>query len=204
MMSFITHTGTAVPLRRSNIDTDQISPARFVPYYQRSGFSNMLFADWRDDRDFVLNQPQYQGATILVAGYEFGTGSSRESAVWALQSAGFDVVISPRFGDIFYGNALTKGLLAIPVDETCVERLWTTIETDPFTLITIDIEQQIVEFNTDITPFEIPSEVRSQFMTGGSVVDQTLRHTQDIFRYEQTRRATLPTTHRVEHSEARG
>lgn len=133
MKPFTTLTGTGMPLRRSNIDTDQIIPARYVPYFSWHGHTNALFADWRDDPSFVLNLPQYQGATVLVAGTDFGTGSSRESAVWALQRAGFAAVIAPRFGDIFTGNALMRGVVTATVPEEVVERLWQLIEEDPFT-----------------------------------------------------------------------
>src|SRR5690606_35515844 len=124
-------TGTAVPLRRGNVDTDQIIPARYVPYFSGTGLGNALFADWRNDPHFVLNLPQYQGATILVAGSDFGTGSSREAAVWAIQQAGFRVVIAPRFGDIFRGNSLMRGLLTITLTVAVVEELWQLVEADP-------------------------------------------------------------------------
>src|SRR5580765_337874 len=132
MDAFTVHTGTAVPLRRSNVDTDQIIPAVYLKRVTRTGFEDGLFNAWRtNEPNFVLNQPQYQGATVLVAGPDFGTGSSREHAVWALMDYGFKVVISPRFGDIFRGNSGKAGLLTAVVDEEIVEALWSLVEADP-------------------------------------------------------------------------
>src|SRR5262245_20612818 len=140
MELFRTHTGRALPLRRSNVDTDQIIPAVYLKRITRDGFEDGLFAAWRKDPDFVLNRPEYAGATVLVAGPEFGTGSSREHAVWALQNYGFRVVISPRFADIFRGNSLKGGLLTVELDESVVERLWTLFEGDPTAEVTVDLE----------------------------------------------------------------
>src|SRR4051795_9799382 len=138
MDPFVTHTGRAVPLRRSNVDTDQIIPASYLKRVTRSGFEDGLFAAWRSDPDFVLNQPQYAGVTVLVAGPDFGTGSSREHAVWALQDHGFRAVIAPRFADIFRGNALKGGLLPVVLNEAVVTRLQDIVEADPATVVTVD------------------------------------------------------------------
>ena len=139
MEKFISHTGTAVPLRRSNVDTDQIIPAVYLKRVTKSGFEDGLFAAWRNDPEFVLNQPQYKEATILVAGADFGTGSSREHAVWALQNHGFKAVISSRFADIFRGNSLKGGLLTVILPQDVVEKIWNAIEADPSTPVTVDL-----------------------------------------------------------------
>ena len=139
MEKFIKHTGSAIPLRRSNVDTDQIIPAVYLKRVTRSGFEDGLFAAWRNDPEFVLNKPEYKSATVLVAGVDFGTGSSREHAVWALQNYGFKVVISSRFADIFRGNSLKGGLLTVILDQSDVEAIWLAIEADPKTQITVDL-----------------------------------------------------------------
>jgi 3-isopropylmalate/(R)-2-methylmalate dehydratase small subunit len=139
MDKFTVHTGTALPLRRGNVDTDQIIPAVYLKRITRTGFEDGLFAAWRNDPDFVLNSPLYKGATILVAGPDFGTGSSREHAVWALLDYGFKVVLSSRFGDIFRGNSGKAGLLAAVVEESTIERLWSIVDADPATEVTIDL-----------------------------------------------------------------
>src|SRR5689334_20152354 len=144
MDKFTTHTGVGVPLRRSNVDTDQIIPAEYLKRVSRTGFADGLFKAWRDDPSFVLNDNRYDGATILVAGPDFGTGSSREHAVWALQDYGFRAVISPRFADIFRGNAGKAGLLAAQVDEKVVQRLWDHLEDRPGATITVDLESRTV------------------------------------------------------------
>jgi 3-isopropylmalate/(R)-2-methylmalate dehydratase small subunit len=146
MKAFISHTGTAVPLRRSNVDTDQIIPAQYLKRVTRSGFEDGLFNAWRQDPTFVLNQPQYKSATILVAGPDFGTGSSREHAVWALQNYGFAVIISPRYGDIFRNNSLKAGLLTVILPQAVVEELWDAIEANPALEITVDLEAREVRF----------------------------------------------------------
>ena len=154
MEKFITHVGTGVPLRRSNVDTDQIIPAVYLKRVTRSGFEDGLFAAWRNDPEFVLNQPQFKNATVLVAGADFGTGSSREHAVWALQNYGFKVVISSRFADIFRGNSLKGGLLTIILDQAEVEAMWEAIETDPATPITVNLEERTVSYGSKSLPFE--------------------------------------------------
>jgi 3-isopropylmalate/(R)-2-methylmalate dehydratase small subunit len=194
MDGFTTHTGTALPLRRTNVDTDQIIPARYVPYFSRTGHVNALFADWRDDPSFPLNLPEHQGATIVVAGSDFGTGSSRESAVWALQAFGFVAVIAPRFGDIFLGNALLKGLLAVAVPTEAVERLWRLIDEDPSLPVTVDLERLQVRFADDVVPFELDEDARTRLRTGVDPIAATLLHAADIATFEQARRAALPTT----------
>ncbi len=194
MQPFTVHTGTALPLRRTDVDTDQIIPTRFVPYFSRTGYTNALFADWRDDPAFVLNLPQYGGATILVAGNDFGTGSSRESAVWALQAAGFRVVLAPRFGDIFRGSSLMKGLLTVVVPEPVVERLWELIENDPALAITVDLERREVRGADIVQPFALDDDVRERLLTGRDPIAVTLQYEADIAAYELTRRPALPTT----------
>ncbi|MFD3721507.1 3-isopropylmalate dehydratase small subunit [Streptomyces sp. NPDC058674] len=195
MDKFTVHTGTAMPLRRSNVDTDQIIPARYVPYFSWKGHANALFADWRDDPAFPLNLPQYQGSTVLLAGNDFATGSSRESAVWALQRFGFKVVLAPRFGDIFRGNSLMRGLLTVTVPAEVVERLWVTVEQDPFTEITIDLEKLEVRCADLVQPFQLDADARERLLAGRDPIATTLdSFADDIAAYEQTRRPALPVT----------
>ncbi|MDX6361885.1 3-isopropylmalate dehydratase small subunit [Streptomyces sp. NPDC058274] len=177
-------TGTAVPLRRDDVDTDQLAPARFVPYYRPNGFTNILLADWRSDPAFVLNQPQYQGATVLVAGRDFGTGSSRESAVWALQSAGFQVVVADRFGDIFRGNATTRGLWTAEVDHEVIERLWAEIEADPWLTVTVDLATRRLSCGAVESPFRIDEPLRRRLLEPGDRIAETLAHLAEIEEYE--------------------
>jgi 3-isopropylmalate/(R)-2-methylmalate dehydratase small subunit len=194
MEKFTVHTGTVLPLRRSNVDTDQITPARFVPYFSKTGFANILFADWRDDPAFAMNLPEHQGATILVAGNDFGTGSSRESAVWALQKFGFRVVIAPRFGDIFRGNSLMKGLLTVVVPTDVVELLWKLVDDDPAVRVTVDLERLEVRCGSVIQPFTLDEDARERLLSGLDPIATTLRHAEDIATYEGTRRPALPIT----------
>jgi 3-isopropylmalate/(R)-2-methylmalate dehydratase small subunit len=194
MDAFTTHTGTAVPLRRSNVDTDQIIPAVYLKRITRTGFEDGLFAAWRADPGFVLNQSQYDGATILVAGPEFGTGSSREHAVWALQNYGFRVVISPRFADIFRGNSLKGGLLTVQVPEDVVERIWAAVEADPTTEVTVDLTAQTVTFDGDSVPFEIDPYARWRLLEGLDDIGLTLRHADAIEQFEEARPDWLPTS----------
>jgi 3-isopropylmalate/(R)-2-methylmalate dehydratase small subunit len=188
------HTGTVLPLRRGDVDTDQITPARFVPYLSLQGYANALFADWRRDPEFPLNRPEHQGATILVAGSDFGTGSSRESAVWALQLAGFRVVLAPRFGDIFRANALSRGLLAVEIPIQTVERLWTAAETDCFSTVTVDLERCEVRHDDGVEPFTVEPGARRRILRGLEPIDETLSFEPDITRYEAARRPALPLT----------
>jgi 3-isopropylmalate/(R)-2-methylmalate dehydratase small subunit len=194
MEKFITHVGTAVPLRRSNVDTDQIIPAVYLKRVTRSGFEDGLFAAWRNDPDFVLNQPQFKAATILVAGADFGTGSSREHAVWALQNYGFKVVISSRFADIFRGNSLKGGLLTIILDHNEVEALWAAIEADPSTAITVDLENRAVSYAGKSLPFAIDDYTRWRLMEGLDDIGLTLKQIDFIDSFEKSRPAYKPAT----------
>jgi len=177
-------TGTAVPLRRDDVDTDQLAPARFVPYFRPDGFTNILLADWRSDPDFVLNQPQYQGASVLVAGRDFGTGSSRESAVWALQSAGFRVVVASRFGDIFRGNATTRGLWTVEVGHDVVERLWAEVEADPWVPVTVDLSALRLTCGAVESPVRIDAPLLRRLLEPGDRIAETLAHLAEIEAYE--------------------
>ena len=194
MDKFINHTGTAVPLRRSNVDTDQIIPAVYLKRVTRSGFEDGLFAAWRNDPDFVLNQEAYKKATILIAGADFGTGSSREHAVWALQNYGFKVVISSRFADIFRGNSLKGGLLTIILDQSEVEALWLAVETDPTTSITLDLETRTVNYGSKSLGFEIDDYTRWRLMEGLDDIGLTLKQTDSIDSFEKNRAAYKPKT----------
>jgi 3-isopropylmalate/(R)-2-methylmalate dehydratase small subunit len=194
MEKFIKHTGTAIPLRRSNVDTDQIIPAVYLKRVTRSGFEDGLFAAWRNDPEFVLNQPQYKAGTILVAGPEFGTGSSREHAVWALQNYGFKVVISSRFADIFRGNSLKGGLLTVILPQDAVEAIWTTIESDPTTSITVDLETRTVSYGSTTIAFELDDYTRWRLMEGLDDIGLTLKHTDAIDSFEAKRPALKPKT----------
>jgi 3-isopropylmalate/(R)-2-methylmalate dehydratase small subunit len=194
MEKFIKHTGTAIPLRRSNVDTDQIIPAVYLKRVTRSGFEDGLFAAWRNDPEFVLNQPQYKAGTILVAGPEFGTGSSREHAVWALQNYGFKVVISSRFADIFRGNSLKGGLLTVILPQESVEAIWTTIESDPTTSVTVDLETRTVSYGSTTVAFELDDYTRWRLMEGLDDIGLTLKHTDAIDSFEAKRPAYKPKT----------
>jgi 3-isopropylmalate/(R)-2-methylmalate dehydratase small subunit len=194
MDKFETHTGVGVPLRRSNVDTDQIIPAVYLKRVTRTGFEDGLFAAWRNDPSFVLNQPQYAGVSVLVAGPDFGTGSSREHAVWALLDYGFRVVVSSRFGDIFRGNSGKAGLLAALVDQDVVERLWEAIEADPATTVTVDLEHKTLSAGELTAPFEIDDYTRYRLLNGLDDVGITLSHADDIAAYEAARPAFKPAT----------
>jgi len=194
MEKFIKHTGTAIPLRRSNVDTDQIIPAVYLKRVTRSGFEDGLFAAWRNDPEFVLNQPQYKEGTILVAGPEFGTGSSREHAVWALQNYGFKVVISSRFADIFRGNSLKGGLLTVILPQDAVEAIWTQIESDPTTEITVDLETRTVSYGATTVGFELDDYTRWRLMEGLDDIGLTLKHTDAIDSFEAKRPTYKPKT----------
>ena len=194
MEKFIQHTGTAIPLRRSNVDTDQIIPAVYLKRVTRSGFEDGLFAAWRNDPEFVLNQPQYKSGTILVAGPEFGTGSSREHAVWALQNYGFKVVISSRFADIFRGNSLKGGLLTVILPQEEVEAIWATIESDPTTSITVDLETRTVSYGSTTVAFELDDYTRWRLMEGLDDIGLTLKHTDAIDTFEAKRPSYKPKT----------
>ena len=193
MDKFTVHTGTAVPLRRSNVDTDQIIPAVYLKRVTRTGFEDGLFSAWRtNEPDFVLNQAQYEGATILVAGPDFGTGSSREHAVWALMDYGFKAVISPRFADIFRGNSLKAGLLTVVLDEKVVQRLWDDVEEDPATQVTVDLVERQVRWSGEVHSFELDDYTRWRLMEGLDDIGLTLRHTDEVAAYEAARKPWLP------------
>jgi 3-isopropylmalate/(R)-2-methylmalate dehydratase small subunit len=186
--------GTGVPLKRSDVDTDQIIPADWLKRVERTGFEKGLFSTWRDDRDFVLNQEQYQGASILVAGPAFGVGSSREHAVWAIQQGGFDAVIAPSFSDIFRNNCTKNGLVPVVLPESTVEAIWAAIEADPTTEITIDMERLTVEVPaagiTESFPMDEPT--RHRFLEGLDDIGITLAHATEIDTYEAARPTCLP------------
>lgn len=194
MEKFTTHTGRAVPLRRSNVDTDQIIPAHWLKKVTRSGFEDGLFEAWRKDESFVLNRPERQGATVLVAGPEFGTGSSREHAVWALQNYGFHAVISSRFADIFRGNSLKNGLLTVVLPQETVERLWALTESDPSAEITVDLEAREVRAEGVTAAFELDDNVRWRLLNGLDDISITLANEADIAAFEATRPAFKPRT----------
>ena len=194
MEKFVVHTGTVAPLRASNVDTDQIIPARYLKRITRHGYEDALFAAWRDDPDFVLNRPEHAGATILVAGPDFGTGSSREHAVWALQDHGFKVVISSRFADIFRGNSGKGGLLTALVDQSVVDGLWAAAEADPTTPVTVDLEARTVAFNEVVAPFEIDDYVRWRLLEGLDDIGITLQSAGLIDDFEAHRPTFLPRT----------
>jgi 3-isopropylmalate/(R)-2-methylmalate dehydratase small subunit len=194
MEKFIKHTGTGVPLRRSNVDTDQIIPAVYLKRVTRSGFEDGLFSAWRNDPEFVLNKDEYKSGTILVAGPEFGTGSSREHAVWALQNYGFKVVISSRFADIFRGNSLKGGLLTVILPQDAVEAIWQVIEAAPSTSITVDLETRTVSYNEITVPFELDDYTRWRLMEGLDDIGLTMKHTDSIDAFEAKRPSYKPTT----------
>lgn len=194
MEKFIKHTGSGVPLRRSNVDTDQIIPAVYLKRVTRSGFEDGLFAAWRNDPEFVLNQEAFKKGTVLVAGADFGTGSSREHAVWALQNYGFKVVISARFADIFRGNSLKGGLLTIIVSQEDVEALWSAIESAPDTAITVDLETRTVSYNSIVLEFAIDDYTRWRLMEGLDDIGLTLKQTDSIDAFEKTRADYKPKT----------
>ena len=194
MDKFAQHTGTALPLRRSNVDTDQIIPAVYLKRVTKTGFEDGLFAAWRNDPAFVLNQPQYAGATILIPGPDFGTGSSREHAVWALQNYGFKVVIGSRFGDIFRGNSGKSGLLVAVVDQKIIDELWDFVEEHPAAPITVDLAERQITADGFQTDFEIDDYTRWRLMEGLDDIGLTLRHVDLIDAFEQTRPAFKPKT----------
>ena len=198
MEQFITLTGVAAPLKRSNVDTDQIIPAVFLKRVTKTGFDDALFHHWRQDPDFVLNRPEFQGAEILVAGPDFGTGSSREHAVWALRDFGFKVVISARFADIFRGNAGKQGLLAAQVDEADVERLWAAIDAEPGARLTVSLEDRTVAAGDLTVPFQVDDYTRWRLMEGLDDISLTLRNEQAITDFEARRPSWMPTTTPVE------
>lgn len=194
MEKFVTHTGTAAPLRRSNVDTDQIIPAEFLKRITRHGFEDGLFKAWRNDPEFVLNKPEYQNATILIAGPEFGTGSSREHAVWALQDFGFKCVLSSRFADIFRGNSGKAGLLTAQVDQDVIEKLWELVESDPKLAVTVDLNTKTVSAGDLVADFQIDDYVRWRLLEGLDDVALTMQKAEKIDQFESTRPSFLPAT----------
>ena len=193
MDAFRTHTGIGVPLRRSNVDTDQIIPAHWLKKVTRDGFEDGLFEAWRKDEKFILNQPERKGATVLVAGPDFGTGSSREHAVWALQNYGFKAVISSRFADIFRGNSGKAGLLTAQADQADVELLWKLLETEPGTEVTVDLRSRTITAKDIVAPFRVDDYIRWRLLEGLDDVGLTLRHEAAVTAYEASRPAWKPT-----------
>ncbi len=194
MQPITTHTGRAVPLRRSDVDTDQIIPSDWLKRVERTGFGAGLFGEWRADPAFVLEQPQYAGASVLVTGENFGTGSSREHAVWALQDYGFAAVVSPRFGDIFRNNALKGGLVPVQLAQEQVEALWAMVEADPTLEVTVDLGARELRAGDLVASFPIDDFTRWRLMEGLDDIGLTLRHEADIAAYEAARPPYLPTT----------
>ena len=194
MDAFKTHTGTALPLRRSNVDTDQIIPAVYLKRVTRTGFEDGLFGAWRNDPDFVLNRPEHAGVSVLVAGHDFGTGSSREHAVWALMDYGFKVVISSRFADIFRGNSGKAGLLAAQVEQDVVERLWQLVEQDPATQVTVDLESCTIAAADVVASFTIDDYTRYRLLNGLDDISITLSEEHLISEYESSRPSWKPVT----------
>lgn len=194
MEKFISHTGTAVPLRRSNVDTDQIIPAVYLKRVTKSGFEDGLFAAWRNDPEFVLNKTEFAQGTILVAGADFGTGSSREHAVWALQNYGFKAVVSSRFADIFRGNSQKGGLLTVVLPQEVIEKIWDVIEAAPATSVTVDLEAKNVRVGDAVYPFEIDDYTRWRLMEGLDDIGLTLKHIDDVSAFEARRPSFKPQT----------
>jgi 3-isopropylmalate/(R)-2-methylmalate dehydratase small subunit len=194
MEKFVKHIGSALPLRRSNVDTDQIIPAVYLKRITKSGFEDGLFGAWRNDPEFVLNQPQYKGATILVAGPDFGTGSSREHAVWALQNYGFKVVLSSRFADIFRGNSQKAGLLTVILPQEAIEKIWQSIETKPETQITADLESKTISYEGVTLKFEIDDYTRWRLMEGLDDIGLTFTKIDKVSEFELKRAVFKPKT----------
>ncbi|HEX5728802.1 3-isopropylmalate dehydratase small subunit [Microbacterium sp.] len=194
MEAFTTHTGIAAPLKRSNVDTDQIIPAVYLKRVTKTGFEDALFAAWRQDPDFVLNQPVFQGASILVAGPDFGTGSSREHAVWALRDFGFHVVLSPKFADIFRGNSGKQGLLTGVISDEDLERIWAAIDADPGIRMTVDLSAREASIGDLRVPFDIDDYTRWRLLEGLDDIGLTLRNEDKIAQFEARREAWRPRT----------
>jgi 3-isopropylmalate/(R)-2-methylmalate dehydratase small subunit len=194
MDKFISHTGTVLPLRRTNVDTDQIIPAVYLKRVTKSGFEDGLFSAWRVDPEFVMNKPEHKGATILVAGADFGTGSSREHAVWALQNYGFKVVLSSRFADIFRGNSQKAGLLTVIIPQEEIEVLWGAVEANPALEVSVDLEAKNVRFGSEVIPFEIDDYTRWRLMEGLDDIGLTLKNIADVDVFEAKRPSFKPQT----------
>ena len=194
MEKFVKHTGSALPLRRSNVDTDQIIPAVYLKRITKNGFEDGLFAAWRNDPAFELNQPQYKSATVLVVGPDFGTGSSREHAVWALQNYGFKVVLSSRFADIFRGNSQKMGLLTVILPQDEIEKIWKKVESAPDTKITVDLEAKTVSYETTSTSFSIDDYTRWRLMEGLDDIGLTFTKIDEVTKFEEKRLSFKPKT----------
>jgi 3-isopropylmalate/(R)-2-methylmalate dehydratase small subunit len=194
MEKFIKHTGSALPLRRSNVDTDQIIPAVYLKRITKSGFDDGLFAAWRTDPTFVLNQSQYKNATVLAAGPDFGTGSSREHAVWALQNYGFKVILSSRFADIFRGNSQKMGLLTVILSQDEIEKIWQVIESKPKTQITVDLESKTVSYQGTTLNFAIDDYTRWRLMEGLDDIGLTFTKIDQVTKFEEKRASFKPKT----------
>jgi len=194
MEKFIKHTGSALPLRRSNVDTDQIIPAVYLKRITKNGFEDGLFAAWRNDPTFVLNQPQHKSATVLVAGPDFGTGSSREHAVWALQNYGFKVVLSSRFADIFRGNSQKMGLLTVILSQDEIEKIWQLVESKPETQITVDLESKTVSYLGVTLNFAIDDYTRWRLMEGLDDIGLTFTKIDEVTKFEEKRASFKPKT----------
>ena len=194
MDKFSSHTGIAVPLRRSNVDTDQIIPAVYLKRVTRTGFEDGLFAAWRNDPEFVLNTPAYAAGSILIPGPEFGTGSSREHAVWALQNYGFKVIIGSRFGDIFRGNSGKAGLVVALVEQSVVEQLWALAEETPGVEFTVDLAAKTITAGEQVFEFAIDDYTRHRLLEGLDDIGVTLTHEAEISAFEATRPSWLPKT----------
>ena len=194
MEKFINHTGSALPLRRSNVDTDQIIPAVYLKRITKNGFEDGLFAAWRNDPSFELNQPQYQKASILVAGPDFGTGSSREHAVWALQNYGFKVVLSSRFADIFRGNSQKMGLLTVILTQEEIEEIWQVVESKPDTQITVDLASKTINYAGKTLSFAIDDYTRWRLMEGLDDIGLTFTKIDEVTTFEEKRASFKPKT----------
>jgi 3-isopropylmalate/(R)-2-methylmalate dehydratase small subunit len=194
MEKFIKHTGSALPLRRSNVDTDQIIPAVYLKRITKNGFEDGLFAAWRNDPTFVLNQPQHKSATVLVAGPDFGTGSSREHAVWALQNYGFKVVLSSRFADIFRGNSQKMGLLTVILSQDEIEKIWQIVESKPETQITVDLESKTFSYQGVTLNFAIDDYTRWRLMEGLDDIGLTFTKIDEVTKFEEKRASYKPKT----------
>jgi 3-isopropylmalate/(R)-2-methylmalate dehydratase small subunit len=194
MEQFTTHTGIGVPLRRSNVDTDQIIPAEYLKRVTRDGFEDGLFAAWRKDESFILNDEPFASGSVLVAGRDFGTGSSREHAVWALMNYGFRVVISSRFADIFRGNSGKQGLLTAEAAQHDVELIWKYLENEPGATVTVDLVSRTITAGDIVAPFEVDDYTRWRLLEGLDDIGLTLRHEQDVTDFESRRQVYKPTT----------
>ena len=194
MDAFTTHTGIGVPLRRSNVDTDQIIPAEYLKRVSRTGFEDGLFAAWRKDETFILNNPMYAAGSVLVAGPDFGTGSSREHAVWALMNYGFRVVIASRFGDIFRGNSGKQGLLTAQASQGDVELIWKLLENEPGAEVTVDLVSRTITAKTIVASFEVDEYTRWRLLEGLDDIGLTLRHEAELTAFEAKRPSYKPTT----------